>query len=415
LALILSTVGCSSAAPDDNENDAGLFDSGGLDLGETFDAGPFDAELEDVPVIRDGGSVTDLGDESQPLDVDDLIYAMSLKYCHELFMCPTTMDSDTERMVKLQQSDEVQCVRGYVRLLSSYSRLQENVARVHAGTLAFDGLAAHACLGITDCERFDLDGVGSHGPCDTMFDGMVAVGDTCETSDDCAGIDTYCAIADGTCAGTCQPTVAAGGECREGRDCATDGATRLVACDQSGSTSACKAFEYGTAAPSEGVTCGMTSNETTITHTNCPAGFYCDSPTWTSAGVCRMQLGEGSSCARTHVCSASYVCSRGESPVCAQPTPLAQFIGEVCSDADGPLCDNWRNLGCVRGHCVALGDGTLGSECNYRSFCNAGLHCDETDHCAPQRAGGESCNGPGDCLSGLCNEPALTCAPVPAC
>lgn len=420
VAVLFGAVGgCAAPHPTETDPDSGVVDSALLDLGDDgggfMDMPPMPDATVDAEIIRDAGMLVDLGTPETPLAIDDLIYAMSIKYCREILTCPTTFDSDTERFIKLYESDEAACVTGYARLLASYSRLQENVDRVRAGTLTFDGIAAHACLDEMTCERFDLDGIGSYGPCDTMFDGNVAIDGACQSSDDCAGIDTFCEFDSDPCTGTCKPTLPRGSECRAGRDCATAGATELVVCDTSGETSACRDFDYTTAEATVGAPCGFLSSDTTVTHANCAPGFYCSAPSWTGVGTCQMQLAEGFPCTSPSVCQASYVCSRDEVPVCAAPPAMSQFIGEGCSSDFGPVCDGWRNLGCIDGTCAALGDGTLGSACDDHTFCNSGLFCDDSWHCAAQLADGTTCHSHNQCASGRCSDATFTCDPTPSC
>lgn len=414
IALLFGAVGCAAPTPIP-ETDAGddMMDGATIDL-DLADGGYVDVP-PDVPVNIDLGEIRDLGGEEAPIAPDDLIYAMSIKYCREILTCPTTMDSETERFIKLREADEAACVDGYVRLLANYSRLQENVSRVHAGTMTLDGALARECTNETQCERFDLDGVGSFGPCDTMFDGTVGLGGECLDSDDCSGIDTHCVHETESCLGTCQAAVALGESCTNSRDCDTDSATSLVICDPTSVTPTCKAFTYSTAAPIEGVACGMSATAAEVTHVNCAPGYFCDAPTRRGAGFCRAQFSEGQECSDDATCASEYMCSREETPACRVPGPLSQFIGEACNPDEGLQCDAWRNLSCIDGYCVALGDGSLGASCDERSFCNAGLYCGAENTCTTQLADGAECSESRQCLSGRCDDAAFTCTARAEC
>jgi hypothetical protein len=66
---------------------------------------------------------------------------------------------------------------------------------------------------LSDCEGFSFD---APNPCDDVFDGTIALGDDCDSDDQCIG-SAYCA-AGATC-GTCTALIANGETCEGSEDC----------------------------------------------------------------------------------------------------------------------------------------------------------------------------------------------------
>ena len=337
--------------------------------------------------------------------------------CHAMFTCSARSDDDIASVALL--GTEARCTE----LLSTARSLnlgrEDLAARVQAGTVTFlpskvsDCLAALASCGVTGWVPLGTKA------CRDVFEGPIALGQSCERSEQCAG-DAVCTAAD-TCPGTCTARPGPDAPCDGTSDCDADGTVvcdrRVLDINQQG---ACHAPVVHAAA-GEGEACDR-SPSATLEYTPCAAGHFCDGDgSGSGTGLCHAPLAADAPCD-----SASDVCVSGHwclDAVSCKPYTIAREANAPCGDDDLIYCDPMARLTCIEGSCILNGDGHDGSDCNGLDMsefhaCDPDLNCGwhdgeggagPTETCEAPRAGSAPCNSDRDCASGSC-QPDGMCA-----
>ncbi len=308
---------------------------------------------------HDGGPDAS-GDVTSGLSLGDFVTMRHDAICAEQVACSAMPDTATCDAVLAIDTTELETV----------------VADVIAGTVTYDGNAATACLAYLQ-GGCTFAGFHVPSPCDTVFDGTLAIGAACNEDEDCTGYvagratcvatTTTCDRTTACCAGSCTATAAKGalGSPCTGPTCGSG----LYCSDM---TSTCTAI-----ATTAGMSC--------YGFDGCADPMYCDALSG-SDGICTNAAASGDVCEPT----ATLPCVE-DSDYCdvetAMCTPKAA-IGHACS-ATVP-CVGFANCD-VTGLCIAIP--TQGQPC----FTGTGI----------------ACLGDLTCVDSLCTGPAtaMTCAP----
>ncbi|QDG52214.1 hypothetical protein FIV42_16150 [Persicimonas caeni] len=271
---------------------------------------------------------------------------------------------------------------------------EKNAQLIEAGALAFDSANAAGCLnliaGLDSSELCDARSVikGGENPCQEIYSGLTAEGETCIDSIQCAGDDAWCETEGDSCGGTC--IVEAG--CGDGPSCGDD---EVCEYDGETGTESCQPLK------AEGEECDFWG---------CQDGLECVVPEGADVGTCRApNLGEGEACADTpELCREGLYCIEG---TCQSFAFVAQ--GEACDIAkwgDSDPCE--PGLVC---HVTAPGETTgqcnppaaVGEACANGLVCEWNLFCDKTSNdqlgtCAERKADGSACERSVECQSFYC-------------
>jgi hypothetical protein len=229
--------------------------------------------------------------------------------------------------------------------------------------VSFDEVAAAACL---EALEGDFECFEAVPACDAVYRGLVANGDGCDHSFECAS--GRCDYDGDTCTSACAPRFAVGEACDAHEECAS-GVCEDERCAPE------PAFERA----SEGEPCELPAR--------CEPGLYCIDRG--SGPRCVREPALGEACDPSHfpLCEPPYVCDG----VCAEPPAVQDREGEAC----GPRrrCNRLLGLDCRGGVCTSIGDGSAGSECrsDLPRDCDAGLVC-HRDACTAPIPVGERCD-----------------------
>ena len=258
--------------------------------------------------------------------------------------------------------DVATCLSSQQVLPHYYDTLSADVAD---GKVAYDATQARSCVDLwsnTPCTRTAFLNVPNF-PCDSVFTGTVAVGDTCFFQEECASrvcqIDyTVCDRAQ-CCPGVCvaAPTVVGvGGDCTSSNTTCATAATCLP--DANGVTETCQRT------PVVGDPCVGTA-------VPCQYPLYCD-PT---SGTCQAPVDTGQACnpnANGLGCDeVADVCEPSTSVCTRLPGP-----GQPCDPTDGGLCLIYERCDATTKTCVALPP--VGQPCDDNVGCLATNICDQT-------------------------------------
>ena len=274
------------------------------------------------------------------------------------------------------------------------SLAEEGVA---AGRLAFDGVAAAACLATIDtmnCDGFTF--VETREECRDVVTGLVAVGDPCYSgppnfavaSSECSG--GYCDMSGQACPGECVALKADDEACAGSDECQPESWCFEQVC---------------TPRPAIGEACSSDA---------CPYGASCITAPNETEGVCVARSEAGQACDESEPCSFGFQCLGGEchskvatGEPCVHPWNCAD--GERCLDRDGegPTCGGpggadvpcGSHADCVTDHyCgfeeprVCLPRIDVGLACTQDGQCVAGAWCNlETGECQASVGDGDSC------------------------
>jgi len=276
-------------------------------------------------------------------------------------------------------------------------------ASIEEGDLVYDGSEIAGCLAEirgAGCDAFTLRLLET---CGAAFDGQVAIGDACDSNDECAG-DAYCELG-ASCPGTCATRKAAGSacvtdeECVSGTGCTDDGICGRPPGRGDSCTGDCGGGTICVGADEEEGTPGtcMTIDEVFTLE----AGAECDIE---GGEFCEPDL----SCAVDEVDliggTATFVCvaesSSGGTCKVGFPDPCPT----------GEFCDANPDLGVFEGTCTSLPgagqpchDGDLGAGCAGTLQCVDGT-CTAIQRLGASCGGDEECYS-GNCSGGVCTEP----------
>lgn len=410
LSLVMSLAVLGSAAcGDDADPDVPVDEDGGTRDGGAHDGG---GGGDDAAITMDAGADGDTtfdeeDDDAGELEPPDAISVQEL--CDVLI-------AQGRRVLCGANADDDECAAA---VAGGEARCEALVAAVEQGRLAFDGVAAHACVeGQTDDQLGDAF-AGLFFNCMGAFTGRVEEGEDCYfdygfTGEECEP-GLYCA-----------QTTMCPGECRlyqqEGEVCPSAGpCDPELACVRE-----CELPCDGTcgARPGVGENCEITSGQ-------CAAGLICDATS--TPHSCIVPRPAGEPCTRAYQC-ATFFCIDDE---CATPAEL-ECAGHMDCD-DDEYCDQAEQSCAPRiaqdESCSSGGLCAEGLECTYSpdaggELCRARAGIDgepcmlwgcEEDHycanedgvltCRPDRGLDENC-GDEDTSSGIGNpscEPGLHC------
>jgi hypothetical protein len=273
------------------------------------------------------------------------------------------------------------------------------IAAVEAGTIIYDGAAAHACLeamrGLS-CAAF---GNAEPTECQDTFTGTIAHGGACHLGEECQSGN--CDQSAG-CPGVCRPAVPEGSACEDSGACVAG--TKCVLDE-------CTAFSAPVA---EGGACDPDEDW-------CDTGLFCH-PT---SGECTARLAVGAACENVHEleCEQGALCiGMGQNPKECVELVVVETVGGVCDFGAGAICAAYDDLSCAiddfqafTGTCQIskkLGEVCFDSSARVLTLCDptADLYCDlsagfQVDGaCAAKKADGAACTDNDHCLSGWCDE-----------
>lgn len=246
------------------------------------------------------------------------------------------------------------------------------------GTVTIDQTAVGACrewLTNATCATISQ----APNPCDGIFVGTRAVGESCDDTAQCAG-DNFCDVPNPGC-GFCAARKADGQTCVDDEDCAGRYCDSNGSCGSQGGIGAdCTADEY---CDGEYV-CG--------TNSQCEAA-----PTWA----------QGVPCGQNDLCGwpASGLYCDGQSAQCEN----ISAVGELCSSV--LACDVPMGLACDifnTGRCIDSVEVAQGADCNPL----LGTHCPTGLLCAADGMGGQTCQSPdivGDACVDECSGLFMEC------
>ena len=273
----------------------------------------------------------------------------------------------------------------YVAFMSSMTetnaiRIQ---ASVDAGRMTYDESALSGCrsaIGAATCS--DLE-AGEPAACKAVLAGVVAVGDPCLRSEECAS--GWCKDG-GTCPFLCAAKKA------DGEVCSSDGECTSDACNTT--THLCVANAPGAA----GESCGWGDAE-------CQAGLYCRTQyTPSYARICTVQSASGESCTSDAVCAPGLGCA--DDGTCR---PLVA-VGESCAAG---ACGYAAYCSAAAGTRCADGPWRVGDDCAEQRLCWSGLNCNTAGFCVEGTVPpGRACDEAADlfCVDGaFCSVATDTC------
>lgn len=212
-----------------------------------------------------------------------------------------------------------------------------------------DQAAFDACIAWLDsvtCLELEPD---EPGPCDDVLVGTVALGELCDSSEQCAG-DAYCDQSGGGTCGSCAMQKADGAGCDDNEECLNG------RCDDDG---VCRGF-------------GAVSDPC-LSDNDCAGRLICDADTSECAMEPTWML--GSACTELFQCGAftgDLYCDTDAGECVA-----FRQVGETCDPGAGQLCDLFEYESCQAGECVAPQIVTDGAECGLFE----GLKCMDTSLC----------------------------------
>ncbi len=207
----------------------------------------------------------------------------------------------------------------------------------------------------------------------------------CEVDADCAD-DEYCEEPVGQAA-TCEPKKSGGNGCSNNGECISDKCTcgycRPV--DRNLGQS-CYSGAECVSNHCSAATCLISGECRCNDDGDCDSNEWCKEPL-AADNTCEPKGGYCDPCGADHECLSSYVCTSGSCIVEGSKT-----IGQSC-------CENAQ---CVTGQC-GTNDVCV---CETDSDCDSDEYCVEPvgqpAYCEQLKSSGESCSGPGECISNLC-------------
>ncbi|MGA9525143.1 MAG: hypothetical protein WBV82_27025, partial [Myxococcaceae bacterium] len=241
---------------------------------------------------------------------------------------------------------------------------------IQAGRMTYDGKKAAECreLGRASDGGIDAMGGGHYliDPCGSVLTGNVAVGESCQISEECVR-DAYCKPgAANSCAGVCAPRLAPGAACVPGRDlCGVD-----ATCKDNGS-GAFVCIENG----GEGAMCQR------VVGPFCKAGLACS-----ASGTCVTPAAEGGACTDKSDCQSGLTCPAGR---CIPPVALGEACGAGLAGC-GPClrCQDAAEVAAgTQATCVAW---EVGATCRTDADCPGNAFCSASS-CSLKPKNGEAC------------------------
>lgn len=358
---------------------------------------------------------------SEEVELDVFEAAFLQVNCEHIINCRT---GSTERQRLL-----VGTVERCVAMAADIAPMRDVRARVEAartGVLTYDPVAAARCIdSVSDgCGLFgepELDFDWTRWLCPEVFDGKVAVGESCNDDVECSG-DARCVESSGHCGGTCQSRSQLGEDCGAGSDCTRTEDGLPLACEETNVATTCEARTVRRGV-GEGQACERSPADSLYTKemATCAEGLFCTKVAEVLACLPAYSLGEacpngsgdqvvcadGSLCTEVEEGAAARVCQRFE---------LQTEAGTACSGPAG--CDLLAGLDCddQTRTCVFIGDGSLGAPCGGVT-CASGLYCGEAAdgvyRCAERLRDGAECESSVACESDRCVSSGDTrvCAP----
>ena len=281
----------------------------------------------------------------------------------------------------------------------TFSLVQQKIT---AGTIAYDGTKAQACLDAI--AGLSCDGLlqRDQPACLAALDGKVALGGNCDLSEECKG-SAICKSTSGTCPGQCAPLLTAGQQCSQDSDCDSglqcSSVTQL--CVKPAAQGA--ACEYGAPPCGPGLLC-LGKDDTAKTSGVCynaiaalsaDVGATCDP---TAGTLCK----SGQSCIidsyDATLAKLNWKCvqagSYGADQACKPGFPDASASGYYCLTGTGAAALN--------GTCTAVPDAKQTCGTGIGAQCKTGAVCDASGHCQDYAPNGVSCTSDNMCYSQYC-------------
>lgn len=284
---------------------------------------------------------------------------------------------------------------------------------IEAGTVAYHGDKAQACLDAIKASGCDLLNGVTPSVCEAYIEGKVARGGDCNASVECVG-DDFCAFDSSACPGTCTGRKSDNEPCEAGEECVAG-----LTC-QSGATpdSVCR----------KPATAGQACDGPDAP--DCEAGLSCVGATGMASGTCKAfdqiqtrGLGEACNPNTQDFCQEGLSCAVdqvGASPtfkcVGASATGAACRVGVPDPCPNDEYCDADVMSGSAEGICHKLptdGQSCVELQLYFGPQCAVGAVCDGTETCRAKRQIGEACMEDVVCYSQTCE--GGKCSAPPAC
>lgn len=356
------------------------------------------------------------GSGGGPVPIDRIDDELAGAVCAYLERCPPADNDTIGARILLGTSTTMTCEEAF--LTSQVAGASDLQRRVAAGTEIYDPVAARACIDLFRSSCLPpASGTLVPAVCSGVVEGTRAVGQGCESSDECVG-DAYCDGFGSTRCGTCMARVAVGAACDSDVQCQRAGLDWGAICATSGTGPGHCVEVRVTQNVAAGGVCGRVSEDGNVRTVGvCAAGLYCTERRYDAAGTCARPVPVGTACESANVpCVGDAFCAPDASGRSCQAVTVRTRVGETCDEAMLVFCNSLDRLECVSGTCQSTGDGTVGSMCRRRDFsvpCNAGLYCDSTTmQCTATKPDGATCSSDSECTTGTCN--GTTCGP-PMC
>jgi len=346
------------------------------------------------------------GDDNSPksIPLSELSAANGAAFCKQAVAC-TLPDPDGAIFAVIAKASPDSCADAFAKNAPG-----DVAAWVADGKVKYDAAKAAECL--NQLATFCLAAGPGPDACEATLTGLVAAGGSCDDDVFCAG-DARCDMdsVDGDCPGVCKTLVAIGESCESWDDCSS--AAGSAQCDFT--TKKCVASTPATKETAAvGEPCGWFGTSEGTREVTCTNGLVCIYDEVES--VCTAVLAKGADCSRDGVCELGTVCSQNEAGARCDSISVASKAGDACNENDRSkpivVCNVFMRLACGDdGKCAAV-TGAAGSRCDdFILPCNAGLFCDdgETSACVAVKADAAACDDDEECSSGYCGS-GDTCA-----
>ncbi|MFI5299601.1 MAG: hypothetical protein ACHREM_16045, partial [Polyangiales bacterium] len=318
--------------------------------------------------------------------------------------CNPAIDCKTTSCVECQTGD---CVDGYCCNSACGGSCQACDVTGSAGTCAPILVDTSPHGSRTSCSPYLCEG-GSTCPAGCSKDQDCVAGNYCKSGSCVAQVvnGVSCAAAD----------QCSSGNCVDGYCCNTNCSSQCQACDVSGSLGACTTIAADAAPHGTRATCSPYLCEGAAA---CPSGCSkdgdCTAGNYCKAGVCVVQLGNGSLCGAVDQCS-SGKCVDGVccNTACMSQCQACNVAGNVgtCVSTVGPVHPNAAALSPSVARAACAGSGKCGASCDGVDVANchytaSGSPCGVSASCTAGIATPTgACDG-----SGTCNQGTSTCVP----
>ena len=349
-----------------------------------------------------------------PLPIEQLGAAYHLAVCRSTLACSPRNRLFHHDVATCAASEAVQLLHNSIGRMP----ISSLVARVRAGAIHYDPVAALACIDDLNAGCGDLSsGGGVPASCHRAFVGTNPLGGSCVVSAECRG-DAWCRTQDDrgpACPGQCAPRLALGDPCRESAECpAAIAADTVVVCKTPTAVPSaerrCVAVHLASPA-SAGQPCGRSPSAGGEELTPCAEGLSC-------RDTCQPPIAAGAACpGEFEPCVEGYTCLGSWQQMVCAPITVRRAASEACGlnfsvvSAEHSICDASQGLACADSRCAPVREVTAGQPCDLETVrCAPGLACNlSREVCVVPLPAGELCEHGADCQSEACDASTGRC------